>query len=420
MNSKGFTLVELLAVIVILAVIIAITVPAISNIITNARKSSFKESAQFIFKSLGVAEINDSSFDPASVDETNIETKLGINGNNYNSVAVSSDSTNVYIEVTGKNQWSDYKACGTKENILVVDAADTSSCLNGYVAEQTCTETPILLSDVEINAGSTHQLTSSNTVGVTWSSSNDTVAIVSDGLVTGIAGGTATIQARNTAGTLLVAVDFIVNDIYISNGLKILLSATDYIAGMGVLNDEINNIAFPITFTSWTTTISKKSNGMLYLTGSVYLRSTTASSLFASTTDMTIEVVASSTNTSTASLPLLVSNWNNSRNYWIIGTTTNIGSGGYYTPSYTWSPNVNKTITIIKTGQNFSMYVDGVIIQSGTSSDTLMMNYIDLAVNRDNGGVGSFNFGNLRTYNRAISISDMNYNHTVDIKKFGN
>ncbi|MDD3452836.1 MAG: type II secretion system protein [Bacilli bacterium] len=43
--KKGFTLIELLAVIVILAVIALVAVPTILNIIENARKNAFKDSA---------------------------------------------------------------------------------------------------------------------------------------------------------------------------------------------------------------------------------------------------------------------------------------------------------------------------------------------------------------------------------------
>ena len=42
-NKRGFTLIELLAVIVILAIIALIAVPVIMNIISESRKSAFKD-----------------------------------------------------------------------------------------------------------------------------------------------------------------------------------------------------------------------------------------------------------------------------------------------------------------------------------------------------------------------------------------
>ncbi len=51
-KKKGFTLVELLAVIVILAIILAIAVPSISTMMTNARKSAFEDNVKLIIKGI--------------------------------------------------------------------------------------------------------------------------------------------------------------------------------------------------------------------------------------------------------------------------------------------------------------------------------------------------------------------------------
>lgn len=52
MKNKGFTLIELLAVIVILAIIALIVAPIILGIITDAKKSSTKESARAYLKAI--------------------------------------------------------------------------------------------------------------------------------------------------------------------------------------------------------------------------------------------------------------------------------------------------------------------------------------------------------------------------------
>lgn len=48
--KKGFTLVELLAVIVILAIILAIAIPGISNIIESSKKGAVESDAKMVFK----------------------------------------------------------------------------------------------------------------------------------------------------------------------------------------------------------------------------------------------------------------------------------------------------------------------------------------------------------------------------------
>ena len=47
-KRNGFTLVELLAVIVILAIILVIAVPSIMNTIKDARRASFESTAKLI------------------------------------------------------------------------------------------------------------------------------------------------------------------------------------------------------------------------------------------------------------------------------------------------------------------------------------------------------------------------------------
>ncbi len=51
-KNKAFTLVELLAVIVILAIILAIAVPGISNIVNNARRSAFESDVKMIISGI--------------------------------------------------------------------------------------------------------------------------------------------------------------------------------------------------------------------------------------------------------------------------------------------------------------------------------------------------------------------------------
>ena len=67
LNKKGFTLVELLAVIIILAIVIGITIPAVLRTINSSRKSGGQDAAEI------VANWIDDQYTLANVDFTSVD-----------------------------------------------------------------------------------------------------------------------------------------------------------------------------------------------------------------------------------------------------------------------------------------------------------------------------------------------------------
>ncbi|PID04122.1 MULTISPECIES: type II secretion system protein [unclassified Sporosarcina] len=76
LNQKGLTLVELLAVIVILGIIAAIAVPAIGNIITNSKVNALKSDGQNV---LSAAQMYFAENGEKSVDLTKLTTEGFLN-----------------------------------------------------------------------------------------------------------------------------------------------------------------------------------------------------------------------------------------------------------------------------------------------------------------------------------------------------
>ena len=73
MNKKAFTLVELLAVIVILAIILAISIPSISSVIDNSEKSSFVSSTKLLINAVKIKLLEDETFDITTINKSNLK-----------------------------------------------------------------------------------------------------------------------------------------------------------------------------------------------------------------------------------------------------------------------------------------------------------------------------------------------------------
>ncbi len=100
-NQKGLTLVELLAVIVILGIIAAIAVPSIGNIIEKSRADAIKaeavqtiNAAKLYVAAKGVPTDN-------NMDSTDLADYLDTNSNTLTNVVVTSTNNDLTISATG-------------------------------------------------------------------------------------------------------------------------------------------------------------------------------------------------------------------------------------------------------------------------------------------------------------------------------
>ncbi|HHT38306.1 MAG TPA: prepilin-type N-terminal cleavage/methylation domain-containing protein [Mollicutes bacterium] len=121
-NKKGFTLVELLAVIVILAIILAIAVPGISNMIDNSKKSAFEADAKMIITGLEYQNLEASLGQATAVTIKDLNAdelkKLGANPANYEIVSVVALSPmKLCIETSSNSKFGTQKALITKATV---------------------------------------------------------------------------------------------------------------------------------------------------------------------------------------------------------------------------------------------------------------------------------------------------------------
>ena len=124
MKGKGFTLVELLAVIVILAIVLAIAVPSITGLIHRATIDAFSSDAKMVLKAIDYKLLETSNYNIEGIDRDKIKIDLELGNNNYESVSVSMKDNQPYIIIVGQNKWDDLVACGTYTNMIVGDGSE--------------------------------------------------------------------------------------------------------------------------------------------------------------------------------------------------------------------------------------------------------------------------------------------------------
>ena len=116
-KKKGFTLVELLAVIVILAVILIIAMPKISDVIKNSKESSLETTAKLIASQAEKKYTENQVLDNSSTIKCSDVAK--INANDYESCNITfDDKGNAKVSIVGKGKF---------EGLQVVDGTKNSA-----------------------------------------------------------------------------------------------------------------------------------------------------------------------------------------------------------------------------------------------------------------------------------------------------
>jgi type IV pilus assembly protein PilA len=127
-NKKGFTLVELLAVIVILAIILAIAVPSISGMITNSKKSAFEANVKMIITGISYQVLEATSNGTTAPDvDTDILDELSLYGANqadYDTAAITDmDPISVSLASKTTSKFGGWSVTGaTKASVGTITA----------------------------------------------------------------------------------------------------------------------------------------------------------------------------------------------------------------------------------------------------------------------------------------------------------
>ena len=151
-KKKGFTLVELLAVIVILAIILIIAVPQILNTINSSRYAAIKSSAELLINQAEKQYMTDQALSANTGSDldsvvyggittlasgaTKLCTELTeLNPNEYDTckITVTNEGVVTLNELTGKGKFNGYSCTGTKNNVTCTGGGNSggSSTNNG-------------------------------------------------------------------------------------------------------------------------------------------------------------------------------------------------------------------------------------------------------------------------------------------------
>ena len=146
---KGFTLVELLAVIVILAIILVIAVPKITDTIKNSKIASFESSAKTIaaqaekkkmekeiledtssISCSDIVKLNDSDYGPCTITFDGNKAKVSITGKGkFDGLKVVNATKDSAVAVEGKIEYTDPN-CFVVSNGVITDYKNPTTALN--------------------------------------------------------------------------------------------------------------------------------------------------------------------------------------------------------------------------------------------------------------------------------------------------
>jgi len=132
LKKHAFTLAELLAVIIILAIILAITMPSIINVIENATIEVFKIETKKLLKTVREANLLDDELDITTINQDNIDDILNISNKNYEFLELTIENDKLHIKLVGKNKWAGLISCGTYDDIIIGDVQECAISMPIY------------------------------------------------------------------------------------------------------------------------------------------------------------------------------------------------------------------------------------------------------------------------------------------------
>jgi len=140
-REKGFTLVELLAVIVILAIILVIAVPKIMSVIEDSKKATLESTVKMIASSAEKAKVQNTVL--GKTDKITCDSVAKINKEDYASCSIEFEGDTAKVTIIGSGKFEGLNVCGgTKTSANAKKEECTLTCKSNevYVVEKLRTD----------------------------------------------------------------------------------------------------------------------------------------------------------------------------------------------------------------------------------------------------------------------------------------
>ena len=133
-KKKGFTLVELLAVIVILAIVLVIAVPKVMDVIKDSKKATLESTAKMIASTAEKVKVQNDLL--GKTEELECKSVAKINDIDYADCKVDFDGNIAKVSIKGKGKFAGLHVCnGTKTNATATDEECSGSTGSVEVGE---------------------------------------------------------------------------------------------------------------------------------------------------------------------------------------------------------------------------------------------------------------------------------------------
>lgn len=115
--KKGFTLVELLAIIALLAVVMAMIVPTIIGVVESAKKDAVKSDVRSIIKEINSELVSGTVYDLEDLNIEDLQTVFHIDTRNYSLVETEMTADGLSYHFIGANEWQGFAVRGIEDNL---------------------------------------------------------------------------------------------------------------------------------------------------------------------------------------------------------------------------------------------------------------------------------------------------------------